>query len=80
MLRSLVGSEMCIRDSSYLTQDSVLDETGFGIYAVNGPNYELGDTTIIVDLLHKTVQEFGTSAKVNWASFVEAYAPAKVSA
>ena len=65
---------------SYLIQDSVLEETGFGIYAVNGPNYELGDRTIIVDLLHKTVQEFGTSAKVNWASFVAAYAPEKVSA
>ena len=65
---------------SYLIQDSVLEETGFGIYAVNGPNYELGDRTIIVDLLHKTVQEFGTSAKVNWASFVAAYAPQEVSA
>ena len=65
---------------SYLIQDSVLEETGFGIYAVNGPNYELGDTTIIIDLLHKTVQEFGTSAKVNWASFVAAYAPQEVSA
>jgi len=60
---------------SYLIQDSVLEETGFGIYAVNGPNYELGDRTVIVDLLHKTVQELGTSAKVNWASFVQAYLP-----
>ena len=60
---------------SYLIQDSVLEETGFGIYAVNGPNYELGDRTVIVDLLHKTVQELGTSAKVNWDSFVQAYLP-----
>ena len=60
---------------SYLIQDSVLEETGFGIYAVNGPNYELGDSTIIIDLLHKTVQELGTSAKVNWNSFVQAYLP-----
>ena len=60
---------------SYLIQDSVLEETGFGIYAVNGPNYELGDSTIIIDLLHKTVQELGTSAKVNWDSFVQAYLP-----
>ena len=65
---------------SYLIQDSVLEETGFGIYAVNGPNYELGDRTIIVDLLHKTVQELGTSAKVNWDSFIAAYAPQNVSA
>jgi hypothetical protein len=60
---------------SYLIQDSVLEETGFGIYAVNGPNYELGDTTVIVDLLHKTVHEHGSDVKVNWASFVEAYNP-----
>ena len=25
---------------SYLMQDSVLDETGFGIYAINGTNYD----------------------------------------
>ena len=31
------GTRMMI---SYLMQDSVLEETGFGIYAVNGPNYE----------------------------------------
>jgi hypothetical protein len=60
---------------SYLIQDSVLEETGFGVYAVNGPNYELGDTTVIVDLLHKTVHEHGSDVKVNWASFVEAYSP-----
>jgi glucokinase len=38
-------------------QDSVLEETGFGIYAVNGPNYELGDFTVIVDLTSQTVYE-----------------------
>jgi hypothetical protein len=63
---------------SYLIQDSVLEETGFGIYAVNGPNYELGDMTVIVDLLHKTVYEHGSDVKVNWASFVAAYAPSLV--
>lgn len=60
---------------SYLIQDSVLEETGFGIYAVNGPNYELGDTTVIVDLLHKTVNEHGSDVKVDWESFVQAYKP-----
>jgi hypothetical protein len=63
---------------SYLIQDSVLEETGFGIYSVNGPNYELGDSTIIVDLLHKTVQELGTTAKVDWDKFVAAYKPSLV--
>jgi hypothetical protein len=60
---------------SYLIQDSVLEETGFGIYAVNGPNYELGDMTVIVDLLHKTVYEHGSDTKVNWDSFIQAYNP-----
>jgi hypothetical protein len=58
----------------------VLEETGFGIYAVNGPNYELGDTTIIVDLLHKTVYEYGSDIKVDWDKFVAAYAPESISA
>lgn len=60
---------------SYLIQDSVLEETGFGIYAVNGPNFELGDRTIIVDLLHKQVYEHGSDVKVDWDKFVQAYAP-----
>jgi len=60
---------------SYLIQDSVLEETGFGIYAVNGPNYELGDFTVIVDLTSQTVYEFGSKVNVTWDSFVQAYAP-----
>jgi hypothetical protein len=63
---------------SYLIQDSVLEETGFGIYAVNGPNYELGDMTVIVDLLHQTVYEHGSDTKVTWDKFVAAYAPVLV--
>ena len=63
---------------SYLIQDSVLEETGFGIYAVNGPNYELGDMTVIVDLLHQTVYEHGSDTKVPWDKFVAAYAPSLV--
>lgn len=60
---------------SYLIQDSVLEETGFGIYAINPPNFELGDTTVIVDLLHKTVYEYGSDVKLNWDKFVQAYGP-----
>ena len=60
---------------SYLIQDSVLEETGFGIYAVNGPNYELGDMTVIVDLLHQTVYEYGSDVKLDWDKFVQAYVP-----
>ena len=63
---------------SHLIQDSVLEETGFGIYAVNGPNFELGDCTVIVDLLHKTVYEYGSDIKVDWDKFVQAYSPSLV--
>jgi hypothetical protein len=60
---------------SYLIQDAVLEEIGFGIYAVNGPNFELGDRTVIIDLLHKQVYEYGSDVKVDWDAFINAYAP-----
>ena len=60
---------------SYLIQDSVLEETGFGIYAVNGPNYELGDTTVVVDFVNKTIYEVGSDVHVRWNAFIEAYNP-----
>jgi hypothetical protein len=63
---------------SYLIQDSVLEETGFGIYAVNGPNYELGDTTVVIDFWNKTVYEVGSKTHVNWNNFIAAYAPSLV--
>lgn len=63
---------------SYLIQDSVLEETGFGIYAVNGPNYELGDSAVIIDFYNKTVHELGSDIYVRWDAFVNAYAPSLV--
>ena len=60
---------------SYLIQDDVLGEIGFGIYAVNGPNFELGDDTVIIDLSKKTVCHYGSDVKVDWDSFINAYAP-----
>jgi hypothetical protein len=60
---------------SYLIQDSVLEETGFGIYAVDPKHEFLGDFTVIVDLLNKTVYEEGSDVKVNWDNFIQAYAP-----
>jgi hypothetical protein len=60
---------------SYLIQDCVLEETGFGIYAVNGPNYELGETTVVIDFTNKTIYEVGSDVHVRWNAFVEAYHP-----
>jgi hypothetical protein len=63
---------------SYLTQDSVLEETGFGIYAVNGPNYDLGERTVVIDFNTKTIYEAGSDIRVKWDAFVNAYAPSLV--
>jgi hypothetical protein len=60
---------------SYLTQDSTLEETGFGIYAVNGPNYDLGEFTVVVDFYNKTVYEVGSNIPVRWRDFINAYSP-----
>ena len=50
-------------------------ETGFGIYAVSGPNYELGDTTVVVDFVNRTIYEVGSSVQVKWSDFIQAYSP-----
>ena len=60
---------------SYLMQDSILEETGFGIYAVTGTNFDLGETTVVVDVAKETVYEVGGSYNVDWNSFINAYAP-----
>ena len=57
---------------SYLIQDSVLDETGFGIYAINDINQDLGEQTIIIDFVNKTVTDIHS---VTWDNFIQAYIP-----
>lgn len=59
---------------SYLIQDSVLEETGFGIFSISGPNYDLGDTTVIVDLINNTIIDDQKNV-VGWDVFLLAYAP-----
>jgi len=59
---------------SYLMQDSILEETGFGIFAIDGPNYDMGDTTVIVDLSNKTIIDEQGNV-VGWGVFILAYAP-----
>lgn len=55
---------------SYLMQDSVLDETGFGIYAINGTNYDLGEQTVVIDFTNKTVTDIHP---VVFEAFINAY-------
>jgi hypothetical protein len=40
---------------SYLMQDDVLSETGFGIFAINPANPELWDTTVVIDMVNQVV-------------------------
>jgi hypothetical protein len=65
---SSYGTRMMI---SYLIQHDILDETGFGIYAVHGNNFDLGEQTVIIDFVNKTVTD---NVSVDWDKFVAAYA------
>lgn len=40
---------------SYLIQGEVLDETGYGIYAVNAKDYTTWDFTVEIDLVNKAI-------------------------
>lgn len=60
---------------SYLIQDSVLEETGFGIYAISQDGYELGETTVLIDFTTNTVTD---NISVNFDKFVAAYSPLAV--
>jgi hypothetical protein len=56
-------------------QDSVLEETGFGIYAIDNDGLDLGETTILVDFVTKTVTD---KVSVPFDKFVDAYLPSLV--
>jgi len=66
---SSYGTRMII---SYLIQHNILDETGYGIYAVHGDNFDLGEQTVVIDFVNKTVID---SVPVEWEAFINAYAP-----
>jgi hypothetical protein len=66
---SSYGTRMMI---SHLIQHSILDETGFGIYAIDQDGYELGEQTVLIDFTTKTITD---NVSVDWDAFVNAYAP-----
>ena len=68
---SSYGTRMII---SYLISDNVMDETGFGLYAINNINHDLGEQTVIVDFTNKTVTDIHP---VKWDAFINAYLPEK---
>lgn len=59
---------------SYLMQDSVFSETGFGIYAITDITADLGDTTVIVDIAKETIIDPQGNV-IDWQLFIEAYLP-----
>lgn len=69
---SAYGTRMII---SYLMQDAILDETGFGIYAIDSDGLDLGETTVLVDFITKTVTD---NVSVPFDKFVAAYSPSLV--
>jgi hypothetical protein len=66
---SSYGTRMIV---SYLLQHNILDETGFGLYAINNTNYDLGEQTVVIDFVNKTVTD---SVPVKWDNFIKAYLP-----
>jgi hypothetical protein len=64
---SSYGTRMMI---SHLIQHDILDETGFGIYAVHGDNFDLGEQTVIIDFVNKTITD---NVSVGWEEFINAY-------
>lgn len=62
---------------SYLTQHDILGETGFGIYAIVGDNYDLGDQTVIIDFTNNTVED---NVAVDFDKFILAYGKQPVNA
>jgi len=58
---------------SYLIKDQLLDQHGFGIYAINDITHDLGDTTVIVDINQETIID--GDKKLDWDLFIQLHAP-----
>ena len=72
---SSYGARMII---SHLIQHFILDETGFGIYAINNHgSMDLGEQTVVINFTDRTVTD---NQSVDWQAFINAYAPQSISA
>jgi hypothetical protein len=58
-------------------QDSVFSDTGFGIYAIKGTNFDLGETTVVIDIAKETIID-NKGNVLDWQLFMEAYSPSLV--
>ena len=61
---------------SYLMQDSILEETGFGLYACNPNDLGFADHPILIDLTNNTITDETGSHDIN--SFVNYHSPSTV--
>jgi len=61
---------------SYLLKDSILDETGFGLYACNPNDLGFADHPILIDLTNNTITDETGSHDIN--SFVNYHLPSTV--
>ena len=61
---------------SYLLKDSILDETGFGLYASNPNDIGFMDTPILIDLTNNTISDETGSHKID--SFINYHLPSTV--
>lgn len=66
---SSYGTRMMI---SYLIHDSILEEIGFGIYAINNESWDLGEQSVVIDFTNNTVTDM---YPVEFNAFINAYAP-----
>ncbi len=60
---------------SHLIQHSVLEETGFGIYAINNDNWDLGEQTVVINFTNNTITD---NVPVTFDNFILAYLPEHV--
>ena len=61
---------------SYLLQDSILDETGFGLYACNPNDLGFADHPILIDLTNNTITDETGSHDID--SFVNYHSPSGI--
>jgi hypothetical protein len=61
---------------SYLLKDSILDETGFGLYACNPNDLGFADHPILIDLTNNTISDETGSHDID--SFVNYHSPSGI--
>ena len=61
---------------SYLLQDSILDETGFGLYACNPNDLGFADHPILIDLTNNTISDETGSHDID--SFINYHLPSGI--